>query len=182
MQTFDCHGDWLIDYADGALPRDQLAAAEQHLAQCAACQREVAALQTSGARLDRYFAALRRTEQRSVVPIRSRWTVVAQRATAVAACLALIALGYWLNRQSNRRLEPLNIVQRDPVKAEKTNDQAPPTGIDDIAAEIARETQIARLKAAIAILKEEPGMSERSDSLQRYLSETYQVDHELPSM
>jgi hypothetical protein len=181
MQTFKCHGDWLIDYADGALPPDLLAAAEQHLAQCAECKREVTALQTSGARLDAYFATLRRTEHCSVLRARSRWNVVAQRTSAVAACLALVAMGYWLNRQGNVDVGPVEVVQHDPTPRETTQ-HAPSTENDDIAAEIARETQIARLKAAITILKDEPGMSERSDSLQKYLSETYQVDYELPSM
>lgn len=180
MQMLECHGDWLIDYSDGALPPDQLAAAEQHLAQCPACQREVVALQTSGARLTGYFETLRRTEQCSVLRTPSRWSVIAQRAAAVAACLALVAMGYWLNRQANSGPEPLNIVQHDPI-SEVKNDQTS-VAADDIAAEIARETQIARLKAAITILKDEPGMSERSDALQKYLSEAYQVDYELPSM
>ena len=181
MQTFDCHGDWLIDYADGALPHDQHVAAEQHLAQCPACQREVDALATSGARLTSYFEVIRRTEQCSVPGIRFRWNVIAQRAAAVAACVALMALGHWLNRQANSSVRPQNIAQyeapREAIEFPNSN-----TNHDDIAAEIARETQIARLKAAIAILKEEPGMSERSDALKQYLSQMYQVDYELPSM
>jgi hypothetical protein len=182
MQALHCHGDWLIDYADGALPQQQLAAAEQHLSTCPACQREVAALQNSGAQLDRYFAALRRTEQCSAGPRRSHWTTVAQRAAAIAACLALVAMGCWLNRQARIDIGPVELVQHEPTPPE-TSKQVPPTADhDDIAAEIARETQIARLRAAIAILKDEPGMSERSAALQQYLVEAYQVDLDLPSM
>lgn len=182
MQTMNCHGDWLIDYADGALPPDQLAAAEQHLAQCVQCRREADALKTSGSRLAGYFAALLRTEHGSVLPVRSRWTVVAQRAVAVAACLGLLAMGYCLNRQARVGIRPIEIVQHEPAPRETVAPPVPTSDHDDIAAEIARETQIARLKAAITILKDEPGMSDRSAALREYLSEAYQVDYELPSM
>jgi hypothetical protein len=181
MQNFDCHGDWLIDYADGALPQQQLATADQHLSQCPACQRQLAALQISGARLNDYFTTLR--SQTAVSrPLRSTsWNSVVLRAAAVAACLALLAMGYWLNRQARVDIRPVEIVQRDPTPREAT-ERLPQTDHDDIAAEIARETQIARLRAAITILKDEPGMSERSAALQQYLSQAYQVDLDLPAM
>jgi hypothetical protein len=195
MQPLHCHGDWLIDYADGALPPPQLAAAAQHLSQCPACQREAAALQVSGQRLSGYFTTLRASAaslplppgKRVGVRSASAWTSIAQRAAAIAAGLALIATGYWLNRPARVDVRPVEIVQHDPTPRE-TIQQVPQTAQhsapddDEIAAEIARETQIARLRAAIAILKEEPGMSERSAALQQYLSQAYQVDMELPSM
>ena len=185
MQRFDCHSDWLVDYADGALPADQLAAAEMHLAGCPSCRREVAALQSSGVQLQQYFAALRRTEQCSVPPLRHRWKTIAQRAATVAACVALLSLAYSLAGFASKPVQPLNIAQREAQETKPTTTVAPPVNdheADDIAAEIARETQIARLKAAITILHEEPGMSERSDALRQYLSDAYQVDFELPSM
>lgn len=184
MQNLPCHGDWLIEYADGALPLPQLAAADEHLAACPACQEELAALRTSGARLQSYFATLSRTEHCSVprTARAPRWSVVAQRAAAVAACVALVALGYWLNRQARVDVRPFEVVQHVEAPREIIN-QVPQTTVhDDIAAEIARETQIARLRAAIAILKDEPGMSERSAALQQYLVEAYQVDFEVPAM
>ena len=208
MQPLHCHGDWLIDYADGAMPPPQLAAAAQHLSQCPACQREAAALQSSGQQLSGYFTTLRASPSYAFPSGKrvgrgvSTWTSIAQRAAAVAACLALIATGYWLNRQATIGVGPIEVVQHDPAPRE-TIQQVPQAANhrdpdhdapdhdapdhdapdhDEIAAEIARETQIARLRAAIAILKEEPGMSERSAALQQYLSQAYQVDLELPAM
>jgi hypothetical protein len=182
MQALDCHGDWLVDYADGALSELQLAAADEHLAACPACQRELAALQTSGARLQSYFSTLSRTEHCSVLRVRPRWTTVAQRAAAVAACVAVVGVGYWLNRQARIDVGPFEVAGHDPAPRETIKDVPQTADHDDIAAEIARETQIARLRAAITILKDEPGMSERSAALQQYLSEAYQVDLELPAM
>lgn len=192
MQTLHCHGDWLLDYADGALPPPQLAAAEQHLSHCPVCRREVAALQTSGEQLSGYFATLRASTNSLPLPpgervgvrglVSNHWTSVAQRVVAVAACLALVAMGYWLNRQARVDVRPVEIVQHEPTPRETSKETPQSVDHDEIAAEIARETQIARLRAAIAILKDEPGMSERSAALQQYLSEAYQVDLELPAM
>jgi hypothetical protein len=185
MQAPDCHGDWLIDYADGALPADQVEAAKEHLAACPGCRREVAALQSSGEQLQQYFVQLHRTEQCSVPLLRHRWMSIAQRAATVAASVALVWVAYSLAGLASKPLSPLHVVQLETEETKPTTTSAPLTQdheADDIAAEIARETQIARLKAAITILHDEPGMSERSAALQQYLLQTYQVDYELPSM
>src|SRR5690349_2347355 len=56
MTEFDCNGDWLLEYADGELSVADSARAESHLASCASCSREVAALRSSRAMLSAYFA------------------------------------------------------------------------------------------------------------------------------
>jgi anti-sigma factor RsiW len=174
MSELSCNSDRLLDYADGMLSATERTVVDEHLQHCESCRRELTALQTSGARLTSYFAQLR-TAPATVQ--RPRWLSVAQRAAAVAACLAAIALAYALTSKTT--------TPRHPIAANIGESPTAPAVLgdtEDLLAEIARAEQIARLQATIAILKDEPGMSERRAALERYLAEAYDVMPDLPAM
>jgi anti-sigma-K factor RskA len=97
-------------YALHALDAEERDAYEEHLAHCAECRRDVAALQETAAALAYDVdapappAALRerllesaRSERPNVVPLRERrrWTLPATAGLAAAAACAAIALGIW---------------------------------------------------------------------------------------
>lgn len=174
MNNIECNGDWLIDYADGELIES--AAAESHLAVCATCRGELQRLRASGRKLGQYFDALRKVEApaEATVPTRRtsgrRWALVG--AAAIAASLLAVALGinFWPS-------QPQDLV------GQKKPEQQPPArqvvAEPDVLAQITRETQIAKLRATIAILEQDPSMQERRESLEKYLAESYQVDPSL---
>jgi anti-sigma factor RsiW len=186
MNSLTCHGDWLVDYADDELSGQQLAAAERHVAACPACRRELTALQASDAKLNAYFSEIRNPRGRESLakndlqPARSPRSPktpdpltlrsISRRTLVAAACIAVIALGLAYSRPKPSASPTTHVVER-----------AAPTepADEDPLAEINRQTQIARLRAAIAILKEEPAMEERSKSLEQYLSDAYHVDASL---
>jgi len=176
MPKINCGGDWLVDYADGALAEPERDAADAHLAACDNCRRELGALRTSGNMLIRHFGNLRTSA--AGLPARSKtWSLVARGVAAVAAVLILVVIGYALSRGGPAKPPPREIVR------EVTPPSVDVTADDDFLAEINREGQIARLRATIALLKDEPGMAERRESLRQYLLDSYQVAVEdMPSM
>jgi len=186
MQPIECAGDWLVDYADGELSGNDLAAANEHLQTCAECRDEAAQLQSSRKALDGYFQLLHETVgPASSLPVSVKGSRRWRHIAAVAATIALIVASYALLSSINRDANQPEVARSETPLSEPTAGTEPAsadnnTADDDLLAEITRETQIARLRATIAILGQEPGMDERRAALEKYLAEAYQVD--IPSM
>jgi anti-sigma factor RsiW len=101
-------------YALHALDPDEARAYEGHLAHCARCRADLAALGQTATALayaadgpepptglrDRILSAAA-SERENVVPLRPRWAVPAA-VTAVAAVAATVALAIWVTSLSNR--------------------------------------------------------------------------------
>jgi len=175
MTKFMCNGDWLVEYADGELPASDSALAEQHLAGCSHCSREVASLSRSRQMLAGYFATA--DGHRPVAQVARRpqspsgWNAAVMGLASVAAAGLLISLIIYLSR------EKVDVVRRvpgeTPIPVAAPAEHQPE---EDVLAIITRETQIARLKATSEILAKEPGMNERHLAMQRYLAQTYGVE------
>ncbi len=113
MDTESLH-DLTGAYALYALEPDEARAYERHLAHCARCRSDLAAMSETAAALayaadgpeppaglrDRILAAAG-AERENVVPLRPRWAVPAA-VTAVAAVAAVVALAIWATTLSNR--------------------------------------------------------------------------------
>lgn len=186
MTNIQCSGDWLVEYADGELPSDQLLTAESHLAECARCSQELADLQKSREVLSAYWVALADKPAPAVTPrgprekSLPRWqtTALGLAATAAAAIVAL-TLAFQPGRPDRiAKVEPAAASVPQSIQnnsTPKTEVSGPTTDTDDIMAQITRETQVARLRAASEILAKEPGMMERHLAMEKYLAEAYGV-------
>ena len=171
MTEFDCNGDWLLEYADGELSAADSARAELHLATCASCSREVAALKSSREMLSAYFAtADAHVRLPSQVVRKVSWNAAVLALASTAATALLVSLFFFLERERGE------VVRTVPPPAEVS---APPVAEqpaeDDVLALISRETQIARLRMASEILAKEPGMNERHLAIEKYLTQAYGV-------
>ena len=123
----DAFHDLTAAYALDALSSEEARAYEAHLARCARCREELAALSEAASALAYAAEApapppelrtriLREAqgERPNVVPLRSRWLVPAAAAAAVAACVA-IGLGIWgasLSNKLDHRTSALTAQQR----------------------------------------------------------------------
>ena len=145
MEPLTLH-DYTAAYALDALPRDECARYEEHLATCERCQAELAELSFAAASLA--FAApapappedLRarivdaaRAERPNVVPLRSRWTTGTAVLAAVAA-VAAIGLGIWsvhlshsLNDERSARQRLTNVITTPTAAVVRVTGQSPGT-------------------------------------------------------
>ena len=181
MNRWNCHDDRLVEYADGLLPRAEQGAADEHLRGCAACRQELAALQQS-------LSLVRRHWDRPLQEVPADSAAVVQLPVRVAAAQHQPAVG-WLARaaillalvvtlawQLSAHRNP--IAPRQPTVAVVTPEITPPNtenspDTDNIELWLQQQTQAARLRAASALLADEPGMAERSEQLARYATEAY---------
>jgi anti-sigma factor RsiW len=191
MNRWSCHDDWLVEYADGLLLLVEQAAADEHLRGCAACRRELAALQQS-------LSLVRRHWERPLVeplpvtrgavatgvqlPERSgsseRWPIAGMlmRAALVVAVVGTLAWQLTAHRLPLAPQPPtVAVVTPEP---RSSAEPAPPNtanspATDNIELWLQQQTQAARLRAASALLADEPGMAERSEQLARYATEAY---------
>ena len=188
MKKIECSGDWLVEYADGDLSLELVRSAKEHLTACPHCSQALARLQQSRELLTTYFGSLTPATTRGVRPSPARRRVDAAAKLAVAAIVALVLLGIGLFAF---RGGPKRDVAKTPAAGIQTVPQTipvPSTGAptstapadDDVLAQITRETQIARLRAASEILAKEPGMMERHLAIDKYLAEAYGVTADGP--
>lgn len=167
MKRLNCNHEWLLDYADDTLAIDQRVAADAHLAGCPACRRQLQALRTSGELLTAYFRPEIAPPQETMPARRSRQAVIASGMALAAALLVAITLPR-MERSQRPGTERILGAMR-PAAIDLADAQA-------IEAELQREAQIARLRAAHAILNREPGLKERSKALEKYLADIYGVN------
>jgi anti-sigma factor RsiW len=181
MNRWNCHDDRLVEYADGLLSRDEQAAAEEHLRGCAACQRELIALQQSLLLVRQHWdrplselvpalSTVVQLPERRAGSQRRPVTGMLMRAALVAA--VVVTLAWQLSAHRNP------IAPRQPTVAVVTPEITPPNtentpDTDNIELWLQQQTQAARLRAASALLADEPGMAERSEQLARYATEAY---------
>jgi anti-sigma factor RsiW len=161
MNELRCGGDWLVAYADDELTGDERQHAAEHVAGCARCHQELTALRSSLLQVQGHWHA----PLPVTVPRRPRLmgsASVMARAAIVAA--VVLTLGWQLASQRD------SSVALAPTTNPAPNDLESDAAIDDW---LQRETQIARLRTASALLAQEPGMQERGEQLEQYLSRTY---------
>ena len=176
MNSIQCSGDWLVEYADGDLAAEELPAAEAHLAACPGCSRELAALRQGREMLETYFQMAGRAIPAARVSGAGSLPPWQAAALALAATAAAAILVVTLALQTGRRENSLKTEPAAPaLKVETPSSPAPAADVDDVLAQIRRETQIARLRAASEILAKEPGMMERHLALEKYLADAYGV-------
>src|SRR5580765_1890841 len=145
MEPLTLH-DYTAAYALDALPRDECARYEEHLATCERCRAELAALSLAAASLafagpappppvelrSRIVEAAR-AERPNVVPLRSRWN----HGTAVIAAIAAVAaigLGIWsvhlshsLNNERGQRQRLANVITTPTAAVVRVTGQSPGT-------------------------------------------------------
>lgn len=188
MLKLECGDEWLVAYADGELSDAQLVAAEQHLSACQQCPKDLAALRRSLSLVRRQWALPIGETDNTPAPA---WSTSLLLRAAVVAAVALtlgwqLVPGKWRTTQSppsvaavspeRETSDPINTITVPPARA---IEPASPPGenitenIADINSWLRQQTQAARLRAASAVLAEEPGMAERSEQLARYASEAY---------
>jgi hypothetical protein len=187
-EQFLCGGDWLIDFADEALPAAQLALAQQHVDQCARCREELAALRHSGNIIQTHFAGLAAKTHQTAVPHVRRPASRGRRrvATALAAgftaagftaagfVAALMIAGVWQWR--GERQFAVNPPSPVPAIESAPAIEPAPTAAS-VMEEIAREERKARLQATLAIVAAEPRLAEQRESLESYIREQYGSPH-----
>jgi hypothetical protein len=161
MIDFNCGGDWLVAYADDELTGDDHKQAAEHLAGCERCQYEFTALRSSLLQVQSHWQA----PQAVVAPQYRRWT---HRANVLARAAIVAAVALTLGWQLTTRRD--SSVALAPTTNTARNDLESDAAIDEF---LKRETQIARLRTASALLAQEPGMQERGEQLEQYLSRTY---------
>jgi len=91
---------------------------------------------------------------------------------SLAATMLLVSLVLFLQRETGQFVKAVSPTIESPHIEPAQNQPAE----DDVLALIARESQIARLRAASEILAKEPGMNERHLAMQQYLAQTYGVE------
>jgi len=175
MTNLLCSGEWLFEFADGELSAADSAQAEQHLADCPGCSREVGALKGSREMLSAYFTSadslnpVAAKSKRTSVP--AGWNTAALALASTAATALLVSMFFFLEEKGDevvRAIAPLvELPVASPVAEESVE--------EDVLALISRETQIARLRMASEILAKEPGMNKRHLALEKYLTQTYGV-------
>lgn len=175
MTEINCNGDWLLEYADGELSAADSAQAESHLAICASCSREVAALRSSREMLSAYFATADSISPVAALSKRANpqtaWNAAALALASIAATALLVSMFFFLEREKGevvKAVSPPTEVPIAPSVAEQPDEE-------DVLALISRETQIARLRMASEILAKEPGMNERHLAIEKYLTQAYGV-------
>jgi anti-sigma factor RsiW len=176
VKQLPCSGQWLLDFADERLAAEQRPRAEQHLAACPACRQELASLQCSGKLLQAYFAtaAAHGSPARDVAQQPGRvWLAASTGLVAIATVVLAMVYLFPGHFSSVDRPPPPTLALAPVVPAIAQPTQAAPSAAEDVLAEVAREAQIARLRAACDILAREPGMSERHAALEKYLAESY---------
>jgi hypothetical protein len=168
MIEMNCGGDWLVAYADDELTGDDREQAATHVAGCARCDHELTALRASLLQVRTHWHSPLPTAARRPRMGMGRASVMA-RAAIVAAVALTLAWQLRTQRDPAVALAPATNVAplEHPIITGNLESDA---AIDDW---LQRETQIARLRTASALLAQEPGMQERGEQLERYLSRTY---------
>jgi len=176
MTKFSCHGDWLLEYADGDLSAADSALAELHLADCSDCSREVATLRRSRELLSVYFAGAAAggsaVHVRSLPSPRISWNSAALALSSLAATALLVSLFFFLPGDRGEGVTSVPLPSEGAIASPVV--AAGPVE-EDVLAIISRETQIARLRMTSEILAKEPGMNDRHLAIEKYLAEAYGV-------
>lgn len=170
MTNIHCGGDWLLAYADNELTGEDARQAADHVAGCTRCQQEVAALRTSLVDVQNHWHAPlpNVVSPPALRPLWAGRASVLLRAAIVAAIALTLVWRLTASRDSTVAVAPTT--NSAPDQSLTKIDLDTETAIDEW---LQRETQIARLRAASELLVHEPGMQERGEQLEQYLSRTY---------
>jgi hypothetical protein len=167
----------LVDYADAATSQADSARVERHLAGCAVCRTELAALRRSLCVLESVWvdADVAVAPHARPLPV-PRWRLAA----ALAGVAAAVGLALGVYRAQRPADDP------PPVMADASEGLAgdgqiaaneEKTELDlDVDAYIQRNEQLARLAASVQILTSLPVEREDAERAQRYLRDAYGVD------
>jgi hypothetical protein len=168
MIDLTCGGDWLLAYADDELTGDDRQQAAEHVAGCGHCQQELAALRASLLQVQGHWQAPLPSAAPRRFVLTGRTSVVVRAAVAAAVALTL---AWRLIAQRDSSVEQAPTAHTAPLEQPVTaSNLESDAAIDDW---LQRETQIARLREASALIAQEPGMKERGEQLEQYLSRTY---------
>jgi ferric-dicitrate binding protein FerR (iron transport regulator) len=176
--------DLLVEYADGELPAADARRVAEHLAECADCRAELAALRRS---LELAGDCWRRAAERAPSPGEYRGEPARRRISAavtLAACAAalLVAVGLWLfsqGRLESRTVVPREIAHRPTEELPQENgdeiDRGKAIDVEAIDVEklIACEGRAARLAASAKMLAAQPGLEHYARQAREYLVEVY---------
>ena len=152
MNTDTCQTieEWLVDFADGALPSDQAARVQAHLAQCPTCRATIEALQQSLAIAQTIWQDTARDVGQSQPRRLSLWHY-----GAVAAAI-LLALGTLFYRPDGR-----------------THPAAPGPSLADIERQMVEAASAARLLVATEQMETQPALRDIAKSQYRHIVERY---------
>jgi hypothetical protein len=170
-------GPLLVDYADAATSDADSIRVERHLAECAACRAELAALRRSLCLLESVWAdadvAVAPHARPLPVP---RWRLAAALG-GVAAAMA-VAIGVY---RAERPADDPPPVMANASEGTTSNAQVAAvdatTDVDDLDIEafIGRQEQSARLATSVQFLTSVPVDREDSERAQKYLRDAYGV-------
>jgi hypothetical protein len=172
-------GELLVDYADAATSTADSIRVERHLAKCAACRAELAALRRSLCLLESVWAdadvAVAPHARPRPLPV-PRWRLAAALG-GVAAAVGL-ALGVYRAQRPADDPPPVMANASEGLAGDgqmAANEEK--TELDlDIDAYIQRNEQLARLAASVQILTSLPVEPEDAERAQRYLRDAYGAD------
>ncbi len=142
--------EWLVDFADGALPSDQAARVRAHLSRCPACQTTVKALQQSLAVAQTIWQDNARDVGQPRTRRPSHWHY-----GAVAATI-LLALGTLFYRPGGR-----------------PHPATPGPSLADIERQMSEAASAARLLVATEQMEAQPSLRDVAENQYRYIVEKY---------